>query len=335
MGFGTATQSVAAGGYTTTQLANTEEYVSSIDAYSPSTISAWASATGMNTGRARFGAAGAKDSAIAAGGYTVPGNTANTETYDGSSWTETGNLPVAKNSFPLIGSQTAAIACGGYTPPSYTTASDIFNGSTWTSAPTMNTGRESAAGSTASPYNAVVVFGGYDGDPPHFEGHTEEFNGTSWSEQNNMPTALSQNMGGGTQTAAISSGGAPPEATNITQLYDGTNWTTSPATLVSNQMWGGYAGTQTANLIFGGSSGPASTQTGVTQEFNGTAWATLPSLGTPRYAVGGSGQGTTASASAFGGLVPSPFTGLTNTEEFTAGSPASPTGAAASTLTTS
>jgi len=270
----------------------------------------------MNTGRGRFGASGGKDSALAAGGYTVPSNTSNTEKYDGTSWTETGNLPTAKNSFPLIGSQTASIACGGYTPPTYSTASDTFDGSSWTSAPTMNTGRESAAGSTASPYNAVVVYGGYDGSPPHFEGHTEEFDGSSWSEQNNMPTALSQNMGGGTQTAAISSGGNPP-VTNITQLYDGTNWTTSPATLISNQLWGGYAGTQTANLIFGGSTGPTSTQTAVTQAYDGTAWSTRPSLGTGRYAVGGSGQGTTTSASAFGGLVPSPFTGLTNTEEFT------------------
>jgi len=282
------------------------------------TAAAWASATAMNTGRGRFGASGGKDSALAAGGYTVPSNTSNTEKYDGTSWTETGNLPTAKNSFPLIGSQTASIACGGYTPPTYSNASDTFDGSSWTSAPTMGTGRESAAGSTASPYNAVVVYGGYAAAAPNIAGLTEEFNGTSWSEQNDMPTALLKNGGGGTQTAAISSGGAPP-ASNLTQFYDGTNWTTGPATLLNTQQWHGYAGTQTANFIFGGSTNPDSNSSGVSQVYDGSSWATAPNLGTPRYAVGGSGQGTPTSASAFGGLISPIGPGAKNfTEEFTA-----------------
>lgn len=243
---GTATSGITSGGSAPGSTAVCEEFDKSI---STITAAAWSSATAMNTGRGRFGSAGAQTSAIAVGGYAVPGNTANTETYDGSSWTETGNIPAAKNSFPVIGSQTACLSAGGYTPPSYTTACDTFNGSSWTSAPAMNTGRESAVSSTASPYTSCVVYGGYDGSPPHFEGHTEEFNGSAWSEQSNMPTAVSQSGGGGTQTAAISSGGGTPSLSSVTQLYNGSSWTTSPATLVSGQKWLGYAGTQTANLI--------------------------------------------------------------------------------------
>ena len=310
---GTATSGITSGGSAPGSTAVCEEFDKSI---STITAAAWSSATAMNTGRGRFGSAGAQTSAIAVGGYAVPGNTANTETYDGSSWTETGNIPAAKNSFPVIGSQTACLSAGGYTPPSYTTACDTFNGSSWTSAPAMNTGRESAVSSTASPYTSCVVYGGYDGSPPHFEGHTEEFTGSAWSEQSNMPTAVSQSGGGGTQTAAISSGGGTPSLSSVTQLYNGSSWTTSPATLVSGQKWLGYAGTQTANLIFGGSTNPASTQTAVTQGWDGTAWSTRPSMGTGRYGVGGSGQGSVTAALAFGGLVPSPFTGLTTTEEF-------------------
>tara|TARA_B100000424_G_C22938490_1_gene499368 strand:+ start:1136 stop:3010 length:1875 start_codon:yes stop_codon:yes gene_type:complete len=291
-----------------------EEYNKSVNVI---TAGAWASATAMNTGRGRFGASGGKDSALAAGGYTVPSNTSNTEKYDGTSWTESGNLPVAKNSFPLIGSQTASIACGGYTPPTYSNASDIFDGSSWTSAPTMGTGRESAAGSTASPYNAVVVYGGYAAAAPNIAGLTEEFNGSAWSEQSDMPTALLKNGGGGTQTAAISSGGAPP-ASNLTQFYDGTNWTTGPATLLNTQQWHGYAGTQTANFIFGGSTNPDSNASGISQVYDGSSWATAPNLTTSRYAVGGSGQGTPTSASAFGGLISPIGPGAKNfTEEFT------------------
>ena len=313
-GSGTGPAAVMTGGRTPSYVLTTEEFNKSINTI---TAAAWASATAMNTGRGRFGASGGKDSALAAGGYTVPSNTSNTEKYDGTSWTESGNLPVAKNSFPLIGSQTASIACGGYTPPTYTNASDTFDGSSWASAPTMGTGRESAAGSTASPYNAVVVYGGYAAAAPNIAGLTEEFDGSSWSEQNNMPTALSKMGGGGTQTAAISSGGDPP-ASNLTQFYDGTNWTTGPATLVSAQQWHGYAGTQTANFIFGGSTSPDSNSSGVSQAYDGTSWSTRPSLGTPRYAVGGSGQGTPTSASAFGGLISPIGPGAKNfTEEFT------------------
>ena len=319
-GAGSGTSAFAAGGDNPgapdAGVSSTEEFNKSTNSV---TAGAWASASGMNTGRARFGAAGAKDSALAIGGYTVPGNTTNTEKYDGTSWTETGNTPETLNSNTGFGSQTAALSACGQNPVGTQSSNSItFDGSSWSSAPAVNVARVSGAGSTASPYNSSVFYGGYDTSSPHYEGQTEEFNGSSWSTQNAMPTGVDRHGGGGTQTAAIASGGINPGGIkNITQFYDGTNWTTGPATLTSVQGWVGYAGTQTDNFIFGGSVGPNSAQTAKTQAYDGTAWSTRPSLGTGRYGVRGSGQGTSTSASAFGGLVPSPFTGLTNTEEFT------------------
>ena len=313
------TAALATAGFPTYNL--TEEFTKSVNVI---TAGAWASASGMNTGRARFGSAGAKDSALAFGGYTVPGNTTNTEKYDGTSWTETGNTPDARNSNTGTGSQTAAMSMSGQDATGGpTTATITFDGSSWSSAPALNVRRQSAAASAASPFNAVVMFGGYGsapGAPPHIVGATEEYDGSSWTNQTAMPTGVQQNSGGGTQTAAIAAGGYGPDGGSIrdlTQFYDGSSWTTGPATLVAAQQWMGYAGTQTDNFIFGGSSGPASTQTARAQAYDGTAWSTRPSLGTGRYGIRGSVQGTTTSASAFGGLVPSPFTGLTNTEEFT------------------
>ena len=40
-------------------------------------------------------------------------------------------------------------------------------------------------------------------------------------------------MGGGLQTSAIAMGGLTPSASNATELYDGTTWTTSPATMAT------------------------------------------------------------------------------------------------------
>ena len=317
----TQNSGVLAGGFTSGSSTHVEEYNFGINTI---TAAAWASAAAMNTGRARFGSAGAKDSALAFGGYTVPGNTTNTEKYDGTSWTETGNTPDARNSNTGTGSQTAAMSMSGQdSTGGPTTATITFDGSSWSSAPALNVRRQSASASSASPYNSVVMMGGYGsapGGPPHIVGATEEYDGSSWSNQTAMPTGVQQNSGGGTQTAALVAGGYGPDGGSIrdfTQFYNGSSWTTGPATLVSAQQWMGYAGTQTDNFIFGGSSGPASTQTARAQAYDGTAWSTKPSLGTGRYGIRGSVQGTTTSASAFGGLVPSPFTGLTNTEEFT------------------
>ena len=320
---GSSTAGVAMGGNTGpgADIDTTEEFTKSVNII---TAGAWDSGGSMNTGRARFGSAGAKDSALAISGYTVPGSTSNTEKYDGTSWTETGNTPDARNSNTGTGSQTAAMSMSGQDPTGGpTTATITFDGSSWSSAPALNVRRQSAAASAASPYNAVVMFGGYGsapGAPPHIVGATEEYDGSSWTNQTAMPTGVQKNGGGGTQTAAIAAGGFGPDGGSVrdlTQFYDGSSWTTGPATLVSAQQWLGYAGTQTDNFIFGGSTSPNSAQTAKAQAYDGTAWSTKPSLGTGRYGIRGSVQGTSTSASAFGGLVPSPFTGLTNTEEFT------------------
>ena len=46
------------------------------------------------------------------------------------------------------------------------------------------------------------------GSGPPDTSNTEEYDGTSWTEVNNMPTALNANMGAGIQTAGLSFGGA-------------------------------------------------------------------------------------------------------------------------------
>ncbi len=68
-----------------------------------------------------------------------------------------------------------------------------------------------------------------------------------------MNTARSSLAGCGTQTLALAFGGGNPSATGATELYNGTTWSTSPATLGTSRSSLAGAGTQTAALGFGGS----------------------------------------------------------------------------------
>jgi hypothetical protein len=72
--------------------------------------------------------------------------------------------------------------------------------------------------------------------------------------------------GCGIQTAALAFGGNVPPATGATELYDGTSWTTSSATLGTARYDFAGAGTQTAGLAFG--------TTTATEEFTGAFLST-------------------------------------------------------------
>jgi len=137
--------------------------------------------------------------------------------------------------------------------------------------------------------------------------HSEEYNGTSWSEGNDLNTArlMSQQTGGGTQTDAIAFGGnIDPPVTNSTENYDGTSWTTNSATLATARAAPG-CGTSTAAIAVGGRVPPNNQS--LTEEYNksvtvitGAAWASIANFPDSRAYSGGSG-GTPTSTLVFGG----------------------------------
>jgi hypothetical protein len=58
--------------------------------------------------------------------------------------------------------------------------------------------------------------------------NTETWNGTNWTEVNNMNTARSRVGGFGTNTSALTFGDYNPSTGNVataTELWNGTNWT--------------------------------------------------------------------------------------------------------------
>jgi len=69
----------------------------------------------------------------------------------------------------------------------------------------------------------------------------------------------------GLQTAALAFGGSIPPSTNVTESYNGTNWTNEPALATATNFLMG-TGTQSSALKIGGS--PQLTST---EEFTGAA----------------------------------------------------------------
>ena len=85
----------------------------------------------------------------------------------------------------------------------------------------------------------------------------------AWASGGNLNTARQELAGFGTQTAAVAAGGYTTVNTAVTELYNGTSWTTSTPLIIARNNQGG-AGTQTAGLSFGGSG-----SSNATEEFTG------------------------------------------------------------------
>ena len=122
----------------------------------------------------------------------------------------------------------------------------------------MNTGRIFLSG--CGTQTAALGFGGYP--PPGALANTELWNGTNWTEVNDLNTARQRFAGAGTNTAALAFGGQP-SFTAVTETWNGTNWT-EVGDLNTGRRYLAGAGTNTDGLAFGGDT---SSLTAVTEEF--------------------------------------------------------------------
>ena len=170
---------------------------------------------------------------------------------------------------------------------------------TWASENAMATARNQSAQATQAtvPAQGLVAGGGATTAPTAV---VEEFDGTNWSEKNNLTTARRLLMGAGTTTAMIGFGGLP----NIqkTEKWDGTSWTEVNDLLTGREYFGG-AGTSTAALAVG--NGPYPVPTGkYTEEYDGTSWTEVNDINTQRSGLAACGLQTAAMA--MGGYSGSP-----------------------------
>ncbi len=333
-GAGSSTAGIVAGGIISPGvIAITEEYNKSLNVF---TAGAWASGSNMNTGRGRMGGFGIQTAAVAAGGYIGPPgpNTNQGENYNGTTWSVSGSPSQTNNSQNATGTQTAGILISGGNP--YVNVVQTYNGSTYSTAP-FSTNTRRGNGGACGTQTAGLFFAGYSSTtPPHTgpgsNGWSEEYDGEGFTNTNLMVTGRSYVVAAGSQTAALSAGGGngPTPSGSVCEEFDGTNWTTvnnMPTTTGS----GAGGGTQTAAWYAGGSTGGPGTITTAGYTYDGTNWSSSPSLGTSRYILSAADSAPNTTGLVFGGFIPSPFTGMNNTEEFTGEAVVT----TASTLTTS
>lgn len=292
------------------------------------TSGTWAS--GGNVNNARYGAAqaGTATAAIIFGGLNTGGNnTTVNESYNGVSWTAG---PLSLNTSRMgtrgAGPQTASIIYAGdqYPSPRYSVATETWNGTSFTTQPSMSTARSYVGQTGSGTQTAVLAFGGNTGGG--FTSASESYNG-SWTNTPSLNTTRGVTTGAGTQTAALSFSGNNPPAVFITatESWNGSAWTTLPASMNTGRGYASGTGLQTAALLYGGSS-PG--YTGATEAWNGTSWTTQGSMGTARATMSAGNSGTTSSALAVSGE--NAGGNVANTEAYTG--PGSPT---TKTITTS
>ena len=298
--------------------------------------SAWTELANLNTtAESRTGSGSLYTAALCFGGASpAPARIGNTELWDGSSWTEVADLSTARNGMAAAGSDTANLGIAGSLPPNVVTVEEWtapstfvkqvegqlffhstanafketindFAGATWGSGASLNTARERMGGASQGTPSAGLVCGG-PGSP---YGQTEEYNGTAWSEQNDLNTGRYISGGGcGTQTALVYAGGynpagSPQYETANSETYNGTSWTEGND-LNEGRIDCYSVGTATAGMLIGGAQaagGPGTVDS--VELYDGTSWTETTNIPTVTQEMGALGLQTASLI--FGGSVDS------------------------------
>ena len=293
---GTMSAMFAAGGGYDPAVATNEHYNGS----------GWSSAEALPAGRAGGGQAfGTQTAGVYFCGTSADPATRNNDTYeyDGTNWTGGGAYPTSLTNLGSSGTLTAGLGFGG-DPVSAVTAE--YNGTAWTAGGSLNTGREGVAFSSAGTQTASICAGGYN-NPPGPRTNVEAYNGSSWSEVNDLPVARSSTTGAGTETNTIVIGGEISTGiTNTCVQYDGTNWAAIPS-MATPRFQTGTAGPGTGALAISGW-GPGLRPTNeqynfTTNTVTAAAWASGGAL--PQGVSYNAGAGTQTAALSIAGQQPS------------------------------
>ena len=274
--------------------------------------SSWTETTEVNTARAEVSGSGVPYTDVIV--YGGEPSTANTEFWNGSSWTELNNLSSAgsriSQNMGASASATLAFqqASPGQTTEEWTAPSTFgkqiegqlfFNstanafketitdipGASFASGGNMNSPGSNSGGASNGTPTATLVFAG---DRPSRVTNTEQYNGSSWTEVNDMNTGRNNLGGFGLYNAANGFGGGTPSATDANESWNGTSWTEVNNLNTARGNVAG-CGLQTAGLAIGNSP-----NSGITESFDGTSFTEVGDLNTGRYVAMASGSPTAA-----------------------------------------
>ena len=226
--------------------------------------STWGPGGTMGTIRRNIASAGTQTAGLGATGYGTPPSSFPTaaEEYDGSTWSPGGSLATGRSGAGGAGTQTAALVAGGNTGPGGSNITEEYDGSTWSPGGNLNTARRYLAG--CGTQTAGLVMGGLTTAAVN---NAEEYDGSTWTNGGNMNTSRLAGSGSGIQTLALMIGPSAAES------YNGTSWTTLPATLATSRdnLRGSQSGTATATVVFGGNTPSVSS---ATEEYSDPTFAT-------------------------------------------------------------
>ena len=173
----------------------------------------------------------------------------------------------------------------------------IVTAAAWATGGNLNTARSLMG--CAGIQTAALAFGGDSGSPPpatRDQAVTESYNGTSWTEVNDLNASRRRISGNGTTTSALAAGGFEPPSVAKVESWNGSNWT-EVGDLNQARSSAGQAGADnTSSIVFGGSN-PSGTNLVLTETWNGSAWTEVNDLNTAGYGVTGVGILTAALAS--------------------------------------
>ena len=193
------------------------------------------------------------------------------------------------------------------------TLKSVVSFSAWSSQP--NTINDLSGGGSngfgTSSTSALFTGGGPPSPATAGSQKTEEWNGSGFAAQADIPQTLNQmndgNMGFGTTTSGLVSGSAPGSGAinNWSQDWNGTSWEATPTMPTTGRGTAAGYGVLTAGLNIGGYGNPIPPgRLTRAEEYTGSAWTSGGTLSTGRYNIGG-GAGTQTSAAACGGQGPS------------------------------
>ena len=138
----------------------------------------------------------------------------------------------------------------------------------WSTGGVLNNGRSAAV--TSGDTTVATIATGQASPTPITK--CETYNGTTWTEVNDVNTGRKKAGGDGTNTACFIAGGTtgPGSAAQValTEIWNGTCWTEVNDLVASKYSCVG-TGTTTAGLLFG----DGQSESGETEEFDGTCWA--------------------------------------------------------------
>ena len=177
---------------------------------------------------------------------------------------------------------------------------------TWASGGDLNQSR-AQGGQAGSTVSAGQLSAGNAYSPGISYGNTEQYNGTSWTEVNDINTIRGYGTGGGTQSGAIyvsgtmapsPGAGGTGRKTNV-ETWDGSSWTEVADVNTSCSQAGGNGATSSATMKYGGETSGASPtkNNGKTELWNGSSWTEVADLNTARTQLAPFGTWTSQMAS--------------------------------------